>query len=351
MKRNWIFDTLTSWDVIFSQDSVMRWTNWINHAQSKHVFFHPTLVKAWIDTYRPIRDIEPMFIWGRSTRSNNQMFLPLVVWRKNWKNAFIKAIVPVGYSDFDYHDPIFMEKPSSEELDEFWNEMLQYLGSVKGDEILIDGVCHTGVRVGTEWSQGDICPTLDITSIKNDDDLYKVLKTSLRGDVRRQTRRLLEKGELSLKRYSTWDEAEFTFDKFIAEHKNKWPHAYKAPHFHENILKNALEAGIADFTALTIDGEPVAWHLGYHYDGRYYYYMPCGDREYSRFSPVKVHLFNLISNAIANGDEVFDHLKGAENYKDGWSDSYHYVYNYTRYSSRPISQLKRSIAHLAHKLR
>ena len=68
-----------------------------------HVFFHPALCMAWLETYRPIRKLEPLFCIGDS--NHNHFFLPLVLWRKNWKNAFQKVIVPVGYSDFDYHEP------------------------------------------------------------------------------------------------------------------------------------------------------------------------------------------------------------------------------------------------------
>lgn len=345
----WSFELIDNWDDSFSDANLNKWQISMDNAESKHVFFHPVLVKSLIDTYRPIRNLKPIFLWGKS-EEGNQMFMPLVLWKRNWKNAYIKSIVPAGYSDFDYHDPIFLHSLSDQELDGFWNELLEFLKTFKADEILIDGVCRKGDN-DVIWRQGDMCPSLSLLSLNNDDDLFKFLKTSLRGDVRRQTRRLQEKGELAFKRYTSWEDASETFDKFMTEHRNKWPNAYKAPHFHENLLKNGLKSGIVDFTAMTVDNVPIAWHLGFHYDGRYYYYMPCGDREYAKMSPVKVHLFNLISLSIQNGDTVFDHLKGDENYKDGWSDSFQYVYNATIENSSLSFQLKHSISKLAHKLR
>ena len=347
--EKWSFEVIDTWNDSFSDANFERWQSLMDSAESKHLFFHPVLVKSRIDTYRPIRNLTPVFLWGHCD-SGNLMFIPLVLWKRNWKNAFIKSIVPVGYSDFDYHDPIFSHSLTDEDLTVFWNELFEFLKIFKADEILIDGVCHKGCEDAV-WQQGDMCPSLSLTLMNNDDDLFKFLKTSLRGDVRRQTRRLQEKGVLAFKRYTSWEEASHTFDKFMTEHCNKWPNAYKAPHFHENLLKNGLKSGIVDFTAMTIDDVPIAWHLGFHYDGRYYYYMPCGDREFAKMSPVKVHLFNLISRSIKNDDKVFDHLKGDENYKDGWSDSFQYVYNATIENSRFSSQLKHSISRLAHKLR
>lgn len=345
----WSFEVIDTWNDSFSDANFERWQSLMDSAESKHVFFHPVLVKSWIDTYLPIRHFEPIFVWGRSD-SGNQMFMPLVLWKRNWKNAFIKSIVPAGYSDFDYHDPIFLHCLSDQELNDFWNELFEFLKTFNADEILINGVCHKGSKEAI-WEQGDMCPSLSLSSLNNNDDLFKFLKTSLRGDVRRQTRRLQEKGELAFKKYSSWEEASETFGKFMTEHRNKWPNAYKAPHFHENLLKNGLKSGIVDFTALTIDDTPIAWHLGFHYDGKFYYYMPCGDREYAKMSPVKVHLFNLISESIKNGDSVFDHLKGDENYKDGWSDSFQYVYNANIENKNLSSQFKHSVSAIAHKLK
>lgn len=345
----WSFEVIDTWNDSFSDANFERWQSLMDSAESKHVFFHPVLVKSWIDTYLPIRNLKPIFLWGRS-HSGNQMFMPLVLWKRNWKNAFIKSIVPVGYSDFDYHDPICLHSLSDQELNDFWNELFEFLKTFKADEILIDGVCHNGSN-DTLWQQGDMCPSLSLATMNSDEDLFKFLKTSLRGDVRRQTRRLQENGDLTLRKYTSWEEASETFDKFMTEHRNKWPNAYKAPHFHENLLKHGLKSGIVDFTAMAIDDEPISWHLGFHYDGRYYYYMPCGDRGFAKMSPVKVHLFNLISQSIKNGDTVFDHLRGSENYKDGWSDSFQCVHNACLVNSNAISKLKTSLSKLIHSLK
>ncbi len=154
----------------------------------------------------------------------------------------------------------------------------------------------------------------------------KFFKTSLRGDLRRQMRRLEEIGPLKFKEYNSWEEipAE-TFHRFMHQHSLRWPNAYKAPHFHENLLREGLKTGVTHFSTLSVGDAEIAWHLGFKYRGRYYYYMPAGNQDYFKYSPTKVHLFFLMLRSVEHGYEVFDHLRGEENYKSGWSNGHIYV--------------------------
>ncbi len=370
--RRWRFDLFERYDLIFSEAAVSRWEKWISDAENAHIFFHPVPVRVWIDSYLPLRDIRLMFVWGRTADNGNEVFLPLVKWRRNWRNAFLTSIVPVGYSDFDYHDPIFLKEPDEDLRDAFWAELIEELTEELrnggADDILIDGVTvppscgeslsgeslsgerHRGESLSGEWSRGEICPRLNLATIPDGEALLRFLRTSLRGDIRRQTRRMEELGELELREYSGWDEAEGTFADFLECHGRRWPNAYKAPRFHENLLRAGLGTGVVDFTSLNIAGRPAAWHLGFRFRGVCYYYMPCADPEFSRFSPVKVHLFRLMSRAIERGDRVWDHLRGDENYKEGWSDGFQYVYGLRIDSPRLSSVLRHGVSNLAHSL-
>ena len=116
MEYRWI----TTWDEIWSDAFVSQWLDWMDKSENAHVFFHPSLVKAWVNTYLPIRDIQPLFCVVSD--KNTVVFLPLVLWKKNWKNAFLNTIVPVGYSDYDYHTPILVGNSVEFEWSEFLGE-------------------------------------------------------------------------------------------------------------------------------------------------------------------------------------------------------------------------------------
>lgn len=292
--------------------------------ESRHVFFHPALIEAWMETYASLRKLTPLTV--RASADGNEAYLPLVLWQRNWKNAFVKAIVPVGFSDFDYHNPIFKQQPSAEQLQEFWPGLLQFLKeNFSFDTIEIEGITDA-YAAGIDWQQGEICPQLNLADIHNEDELMAFFKTSLRGDLRRQMRRLSELGELRYTEYRSWDDIPAaTFAEFMRRHSARWPNAYKAPHFHENLLRRGLAAGVVHFSTLSVGPVEIAWHLGFAYKGRFYYYMPAGHQDYFKHSPTKVHLFHLVKTAVEQGFEVFDHLRGEENYKSGWSNAHHHV--------------------------
>lgn len=318
-----------------------------------HVFFHPALIHAWMKTYSQLRNITPIFIKGEA--DGVEAFMPLVLWKKNWRSAWVSTIIPVGYSDYDYHDPIFSKPISDEMRCQFYVDLIDFLSKhYKYDLLEIDGVMNgmilnetnsqeCGSQNHTNWEKGEICPTLDLSALNSEDDLMKFFKTSLRGDIRRQMRRLSEIGELHMQEYDSWETIpSATFESFMLNHSKRWPNAYKAPHFHGNLLKYGLEAGIVHFSVLMVGDIEVAWHLGYEYNNRYYYYMPAGNLEYAKYSPVKVHLFQLVRRAIERGLSIYDHLRGEENYKDGWSNGYHHVMTLKRAGNGFFSKFKNS---------
>ncbi len=334
---DWIFEVCEDWNKIKGKEYQEKWLNLLEQSPSAHVFFHPSLVKAWMETYFPLRKMKPIFVLGIC--GCNEVFFPLVLWQKNWKNAFIKSIVPVGYSDFDYHDPIFKQELSSDELDVFWEEINNLLKNYRYDEIILDGIRHNLETSNLNWNKGEMCPYLNLLNISSEEELMCFFKTSLRGDIRRQIRRLNELGCLNYREYDNFDTMKNTFAQFMTAHSFRWPNAYKAPCFHEKLLKEGLPF-VVHFSSLNIDEKPIAWHLGFEYKGVYYYYMPAGNKEYSSYSPVKIHLYFLMKRAIEKKMKKYDHLRGEENYKAGWSNGCNYVCNLSLNSHNSISKLK-----------
>lgn len=313
-----------------------------------HVFAHPALLDAWIKTYLPIRNLSPLFIKAENERGV-MASLPLVLWTKNWKNAFEKSIVPIGYSDFDYHNPLFSEMIAEEELDEFWKELHLFLSNFKNsDSFTIDGITDSFTSSTLDWQQGEICPLLILDDLKDEQDLMAFFKSSLRGDIRRQMRRVEENiGQIELKEYKSFEEIpEDTFRNFMFNHSLRWPNAYKAPRFHENLLKSGLEKGCVHFSVLKAGDPELAWHLGFVDNGVFYYYMPAGNQEYMKYSPVKLHLFFLVRRGVEGKLQIFDHLRGEENYKQGWSNDHQYVNSFTIKSSSINSRIKHNMLKL-----
>jgi CelD/BcsL family acetyltransferase involved in cellulose biosynthesis len=336
----WKYQIIEGYEFLQDAQLIDTWQKLVDYGECSHVFFTLPLVKAWLETYRPIRRIRPVIILAES--ENNKALLPLVIWRRNWKNAFIRVIVPIGYSDYDYHDPICKFKPSVESLNAFWKGLIDLLKArFNYDCIQLGGITDEAITTDINWRQEEICPLLHLDNIPDEPALMKSLKTSLRGDIRRQIRRLEELGELHFHEYTSWGEIpSVTFTEFMRQHVLRWPNAYKAPHFHENLLKEGLSSGLVHFSVLLVGDVEIAWHLGFSYRNRFYYYMPAGNQDYFKFSPTKIHLYFLVRRAVERGYAVFDHLRGEENYKSGWSNDAQYVNSCSFQNHDLLSSLK-----------
>lgn len=338
----WKFEIYKDWNEIWADDFQNRWKSLLDISPTSHVFFHPIVAKVWIDTYLPLRALDPLFAWG--TSDSNEVFLPLVLWHRNWKNAFLKSIIPVGYSDYDYHDPLFRNSVSKEELNVFWEDLTSELKKFGADEILIDGISDSCALQSEGWQQGEICPSLNISEMKGEPDLMGFFGTKLRGDIRRQIRRLNEVAPLEFRQYASGkDVSSEVFEAFMDAHRKKWPNAYKAPGFHQNLINKCSFNGPIHFSTLNVGDIIVAWHLGFDFNGVYYYYMPAGNPEYQKFSPVKVHLYYLICRAIERGYSKYDHLRGDETYKSGWADGSQYVHTLRQVGNGFSARVKKSI--------
>lgn len=322
----------------------------IAQAETGHVFFQPEMIRSWLNTYAPLQNITPIFVMGSD--GANDAFMPLVLWKRNWKNAFVKTIVPVGNSDYDYHNPIFKVKPNQEQLNSFWDSLISFLKSnYNFDTLTLSGITDQYLSSTHNWQRDEICPMLQLHDINNEEELMAFFKTSLRGDIRRQIRRLNEIGQLTYTEYHAWDEIPTnTFAEFMRQHSLRWPQAYKAPKYHENLLKNGLPTEQVHFSTLSVGHTEIAWHLGFTHNRRFYYYMPAGNQEYFKYSPTKIHLFYLMRRAIEQGYDVYDHLRGEENYKSGWSNTEQYVNTLTIERNTPAYTLKKAAIALRHLL-
>jgi CelD/BcsL family acetyltransferase involved in cellulose biosynthesis len=281
------------------------------------------MVKAWVETFRPIRDIEPLFSIAHF--EGGTVFLPLILWRKNWKNAFIRTIVPAGYSDFDYHDPIVIGNGVLNwEL--FWNALIHEIDMKRHaqfDTINIDGIRKEAIGISDDWKEVEACPYINLSAFSTIDDFLISLKRNLRQDIKRRKRRLEENSDVRFEVFQP-DELDLalqTLPELLKHHGSRWPNAYKAPKFHENLIKHLLPEKLLHFSRITMDGKTISWRIGFVFKSRYYSYMPTFDEAYKQYSPGKVHLLYCIEDAIKRKLKIYDQLRGAELYKNEWTNT------------------------------
>lgn len=346
----WNIQLISDWDRIWEAQHLQRWQAHMDTAEQSHVFFHPALIRAWVETYLPLRSLRPLFLWARSTDGNTAM-LPLVLWRRNWKNAWLKMIIPMGYSDFDYHDPIFHHKPGSDAAAAFWSSVEKALKEIDHDQIVLDGL-HAASAPSHWLKKGEEpCPFIDLLGMKTLDDYLDTLSSKLRGELRRLMKKLDTSGSFHLQEFEHQDieSAQESLKTMLVHHRKRWPGAYKAPHFHEKIVTYGLQAGIVHFTQTTFDHQPMSWILSFIYRGNYYYWMPAMNQELSKLSPGKVNLILCIDAALNKGLTKYDHLRGGELYKSRFTNSCDYVSTSITTNTTLRCKLKQALLALRHK--
>jgi CelD/BcsL family acetyltransferase involved in cellulose biosynthesis len=332
-----------SWDEINAPSFVNDWLHWLDCDPDPHVFYHPVLVRSWCDTYRSFQDVSPLFCVAEI--DGITVFLPLVIWRRSWKNAFLRMIVPVGFAEFDYHDPVVAGPRNASIMKRFWAMVERELSG--NPKIRYDTIDTSGWRFaygedGWEKSE-DVCPFVDLNPYADFADYFSKISKSLRQDIGRQKRRMAEAGELRFRVITAAEGADALgmLPRFLEMHVKRWPNAFRAPGFHEAVLRNGVPAGIVHFSTLQLGSEPISWHLGFRYRNRYYYYLPVFLEQYAAYSPSKVHLSYLKEDCFAHGKGIFDYLRGAESYKSGWASDVAPLYEFRKESASLQALLKR----------
>lgn len=168
-----------------------------------------------------------------------------------------------------------------------------------------------------------------------------------RHNVRRCERRLEEQGEVTFVRYRPegetygdgvprWD----LFEACVELAEKSWQGASETGTTlsHQSILpflrdvhEAAAKHGQVDICLLLLDGRPVAFVYGYHYQGNVYALRMGYDPDFAPFGPGTVLLRRLLEDSFARGDQCFDLGIGSLCCKRHWITELATSYRYTHY--------------------
>lgn len=370
----WSFDWITSWDLPGDLD--------LRGCADSHVFFQPELIRAWTETYRPLRRMEPRFLIARASADDEQetvhtppcfaqgatqgrqstVFLPLVLDRGGWKDAWLRVLEPVGHNEFDYHDPIVSpggtwnaesgtRKVKENIMRSFWKTFQEEIGRKRGE---FDVFCLPRVREscigdiselqvsGFRFQPVEKAPFINLCNHASYEAFLASRSSNLRQGLKRKQRRLAERGAVQFKVYGReeTDLALNALTDFRKNHEIRWPRAYRAAGLFENLIKHALPAGLLHLSTIECAGRPASWHVGFVHNNRFYWYMPAYDNTYSQFSPGLLHINSLIEECYRIGVTTFDFLRGEERYKYEWTGDQVTLYSLQMANAAPAAKIK-----------
>ncbi|HMB04202.1 MAG TPA: GNAT family N-acetyltransferase [Isosphaeraceae bacterium] len=170
------------------------------------------------------------------------------------------------------------------------------------------------------WADGvvaqDVCPTLDLP-----DGIPIGRLKRLRSERRRA-------GRVGPVRFERADQSNFAtlFPEFLRLHEARWsaqgqPGVLHDPivrRFHEEAASAFLRAGMLRLYVLFVDSRAIASFYGFAGRSRMFYYLGGFDPEFASLSPGTLIVGYAIEEAVREGAEAFEFLRGREPYKYGW---------------------------------
>jgi CelD/BcsL family acetyltransferase involved in cellulose biosynthesis len=92
--------------------------------------------------------------------------------------------------------------------------------------------------------------------------------------------------------------------------------------FFTESTRNSFPKGTSHLSLLRVDGKPVSGVWGLVHNKRFYYIICVYDAAYSKQSPGRLHLRELLRWAVENGLETFDLGVGEADYKFHWCEEH-----------------------------
>jgi hypothetical protein len=143
---------------------------------------------------------------------------------------------------------------------------------------------------------------------------------------RRKTNWLKTQGDLEYKVITDPEEIKKVYlPKFFELHCKEWEKMLSKGSFlrhqiHRDFYNYIVEEmacyNALRFDAMILNDSLIAAHIGFHWAGRLYYWLACYDSTYSKGSPGRLLLGNIIHSALQLGLRELDMLFGLEKYKD-----------------------------------
>ncbi len=323
---------LESYKEIKAEWNVREWRHCQDADITAHPFFTPELAGIWLELDQQNSTYYPCFLLMENKINSAKLLWPLLFVQANWKKAWLRTLIPAGQPYFDYASPIFCGDEALRET--MTGKALEFIASLRCDSVDIRGIARCPGAV----LEKDVCPYIDLGAYSDGEDFLRKAHKSLREDIRRQLNRIRECGELH---YEICDKAAALAElpDFLKAHSVHWKNKDEYVPFYEKMIENGLDS-VVRFDRLRLNGKTIAWHLGFHFKDKFYYYMPATNSEYSKFSPGKILLYKMVEHSIAEGDRIFDLLRGNEKYKYMWTSQEQALWCFRKRSTKMKSLLK-----------
>ncbi len=321
---DWKFEWLTHWNEVEDSSFVSQWQRWFDCSNGNtNIFFSPAIAGEWCQTYKS-EYVKPKFLIATCSDELSVIF-PLVIFTDKLFELYQRKLAPVGLDNFDYQDPIFSGEHSDKMYASFWRKFFNETEKQNEFDIMsISRIRQKFAMPANDFTETERAPFIDISQFDSFDEWCERLPRSFRKEIRKRHRNLNDDGKVELDIYRQDETARAISEflpQFLYHHRRRWPDSRRPELLYKNIIKSALPKGLADLSVLKFNNKPISWSFHLKNNAYYYCYISAWDSDFGRYSPGKIHLGMLLSRAIENNYELFDLMRGQEQYKSLWTDT------------------------------
>ncbi len=303
-----------------------------------YVFQSYQWVAHWLQTAGKLQGVEPFVVSVRQAVDNAPfLIIPLALqsirgvrhltalggFHADYAGAVLRGDLAASYSPERVRETIVARAKQSG-VDLIW---------VRNIPQFIEEVPNPLYRSGSAPSDLALSASLD----ESWDKFYSShVKSRIRADSRRQTRRLSDLGQLRFRIAEDEQETRRLTEVMIAQKQARYNVKNIKDQFtgkgNRDFYLGAEQGGSppcgVQVSALLLDDKVLAVHWGAVRDGRFYYLMPSHDSQWESYSPGRLLLEHLMQWSFANGLRVFDFTNGEEPYKMEWANVKTPLYEY-----------------------
>lgn len=187
-------------------------------------------------------------------------------------------------------------------------------------------------------------PTRILGNADSDQDLVN------RKSLKRHFNWFKNQGELTFGHRESSDEISMSLDGFFEQHigrrsitatESQFKDA-RQKEFYRELVKRFAPRGWLKFFSVELDGKPIAYHFGFEFGKKLYWYKPSFAIEYIKKSPGEVLLKTLFEYAIERQLKEFDFTAGNEAFKYRFANQVRKLYLFRAFRAWPRYALYRA---------
>lgn len=299
-------------------------------------FHQHELVRLWYDTFAP-RD--PARVIVARDDKGLRAALCLVEQRDRMRGLPVR-ILRGACSVYTERFDLIADPADEEAIDAIWRYVRDQLDwnvlelpevPVRAPEdregaafALLNRAVREGVPTGTWVSKHVARMSLPPTF----DQLLASRPRAFRSDIRRTSRRLAEKGAVTVERVTGGPELEARLQEGFALEASGWKGAAgtavacdpRVNAFYGEWAREAAARGYLCLTFMRLDGRAIGFHYGFERNGTYYCPKVGMDDSLRQFGPGQLMVAETVKGAMSRGLTGYDFLGPAAHWKLDWTD-------------------------------